>query len=296
MGRKWIGIELGEHCYTHCKPRLDKVIDGEQGGISKAVNWQGGGGYKFYELAPSLCKKDKYGQWIIDSDKYNSDMLIIQNDDIDYNVCSDLVYKLIGQLKAHLKGYLKSDDDVEKVLRQFKVNIADNIYAQMKSHFFHEDVAYSISTMRPFSKIETGFGGKYISNQIYDYRASMSPSEVPKRIFKGFTKSCHTMYKFDSNTERVFAIVLENDDEVLRWLCPNINQFNIYYDRNSGSRYQPDFVVETKDIIYMVETKDARKVNGDIDDVVLAKSKAAMKYCSEATEYNAQNGGSGTMP
>lgn len=54
MGRKWIGIELGEHAYTHCKVRLDKVIEGEEGGISKAVNWQGGGGYKFYELAPSL--------------------------------------------------------------------------------------------------------------------------------------------------------------------------------------------------------------------------------------------------
>ena len=54
MGRKWIGIELGEHAYTHCKIRMDKVIDGEQGGISKVVNWQGGGGYKFYELAPSL--------------------------------------------------------------------------------------------------------------------------------------------------------------------------------------------------------------------------------------------------
>ena len=54
MGRKWIGIELGDHAYTHCKVRMDKVIDGEQGGISKTVNWQGGGGYKFYELAPSL--------------------------------------------------------------------------------------------------------------------------------------------------------------------------------------------------------------------------------------------------
>lgn len=54
MGRRWIGIELGNHAYTHCKVRMDKVIDGEQGGISKAVNWQGGGGYKFYELAPSL--------------------------------------------------------------------------------------------------------------------------------------------------------------------------------------------------------------------------------------------------
>lgn len=54
MGRRWIGIELGEHAYTHCKVRMDKVIDGEQSGVSKAVNWQGGGGYKFYELAPSL--------------------------------------------------------------------------------------------------------------------------------------------------------------------------------------------------------------------------------------------------
>lgn len=75
MGRRWIGIELGEHCYTHCKPRLDKVIDGEQGGISKAIDWHGGGGYKFYELAPSLIEKDKYGNPVI-SDKYNPEMLI----------------------------------------------------------------------------------------------------------------------------------------------------------------------------------------------------------------------------
>src|SRR5574344_961160 len=75
MGRKWIGIELGEHCYTHCEPRLQKVIDGtDQGGISKAVNWQGGGGYKFYELAPSLLKKDEFENWIIEP-KYDAEML-----------------------------------------------------------------------------------------------------------------------------------------------------------------------------------------------------------------------------
>lgn len=60
MSRKYIGIELGEHCYTHCIPRLKAVIDGEQGGISKSVNWQGGGGFKFYELAePLLIKNSK---------------------------------------------------------------------------------------------------------------------------------------------------------------------------------------------------------------------------------------------
>ena len=75
MGRRYIGIELGDHCYTHCKPRLDKVIDGEQGGISKEVNWQGGGGYKFYELAPTLIVKDKYGNPVF-SEKYSPEMLV----------------------------------------------------------------------------------------------------------------------------------------------------------------------------------------------------------------------------
>lgn len=75
MNRRWIGIELGEHCYTHCKPRIDKVIEGEQGGISKAVNWQGGGGYHFYELAPSLLvKNDKLPVYQINP-SYTFDML-----------------------------------------------------------------------------------------------------------------------------------------------------------------------------------------------------------------------------
>ena len=74
MGRRWIGVELGEHAKTHCFPRLKQVVDGEQGGISKAVNWQGGGGFKFYTLAPSLLNQDKFGNWII-STEYNAQML-----------------------------------------------------------------------------------------------------------------------------------------------------------------------------------------------------------------------------
>ena len=75
MGRRYIGIELGEHARTHCQPRLKKVVDGsDQGGISKAVGWQGGGGFRFFTLAPSLLNRDKYGNWII-SKEYNPDML-----------------------------------------------------------------------------------------------------------------------------------------------------------------------------------------------------------------------------
>ena len=75
MGRRWIMVELGEHCHTHIIPRLQKVIDGEdQGGISQTANWKGGGGFRYYSLAPSLLQQDQWGQWVINKD-YNSDML-----------------------------------------------------------------------------------------------------------------------------------------------------------------------------------------------------------------------------
>jgi len=75
MGRRWIMIELGEHCHTHIIPRLKKVINGEdQGGISKAVNWQGGGGFRYYSLAPSLLEQDRWGNWVVNLN-YNPAML-----------------------------------------------------------------------------------------------------------------------------------------------------------------------------------------------------------------------------
>lgn len=75
MGRRWIGIELGEHCETHCLPRLKKVVDGEDpGGITQAVGWKGGGGFRYYRLAPSLLEKDKWGNWVV-SKEYNAAML-----------------------------------------------------------------------------------------------------------------------------------------------------------------------------------------------------------------------------
>lgn len=75
MGRRWIMVELGEHCHTHIIPRLKKVIDGEDpGGITKAAGWKGGGGFRYYQLAPSLLEKDEWGNWVINRD-YNAAML-----------------------------------------------------------------------------------------------------------------------------------------------------------------------------------------------------------------------------
>jgi adenine-specific DNA-methyltransferase len=75
MGRRWIMVELGEHCHTHIIPRLKKVIDGEDpSGITKAVDWKGGGGFRYYRLAPSLLEKDNWGNWVINK-TYNPAML-----------------------------------------------------------------------------------------------------------------------------------------------------------------------------------------------------------------------------
>ncbi len=75
MGRRWIMVELGEHCHTHIIPRLRKVIDGQDpGGITQAVGWKGGGGFRYYGLAPSLLEKDKWGKWVI-SHEFNAAML-----------------------------------------------------------------------------------------------------------------------------------------------------------------------------------------------------------------------------
>ncbi|WP_087064227.1 site-specific DNA-methyltransferase [Intestinibacillus massiliensis] len=96
MGRRYIGIEMGEHAYTHCKVRLDKVIAGEdQGGITKSQNWQGGGGYRFYELAPTLINMDAFGEAIINPD-YDADALaaaVALHEGFTYQPSADLFWK-----------------------------------------------------------------------------------------------------------------------------------------------------------------------------------------------------------
>lgn len=105
MNRQWIGIEMGEHAYSHCKIRLDKVIEGEQGGVSKSVNWQGGGGYRFYELAPTLIKKDSFDEEIINPE-YSSEMLasaVALHEGYIYNPSEDIFWK---QSKGTENSYL----------------------------------------------------------------------------------------------------------------------------------------------------------------------------------------------
>lgn len=212
---------------------------------------------------------------------------IIVHDNVDYSTCSGLIYSLVGDAKKHFLSYL-SPEETEKVMRDRQRSLAEIIYAQMNQHFYKEEISYRASGMRPFSRIETSFGGKFRSDDLYDLRADMPASEVKTKVFKGFKKACHTLYKFDSNTERIFAIVLENDNAVLKWLRPSPKQFNIYYGPGGASKYEPDFIVETSDAIYMVETKASSEINSDN---VKEKAIAAQEYCRAVSEWNADNGG-----
>ncbi len=106
MSRRYIGIEMGEHAYTHCKKRLDMVVSGEDmGGISKSVNWTGGGGYRFYELAPTLINKDEFGEYVINPE-YSAEMLagaVALHEGFTYEPDSEMFWK---QSHGNEKSYL----------------------------------------------------------------------------------------------------------------------------------------------------------------------------------------------
>ena len=106
MRRKYIGIEMGNHAYTHCTARLDRVIAGDdKAGATKNSNWQGGGGYRFYELAPSLINEDPFGEYVINSD-YDADMLaaaVALHEGFTYQPNSDMFWKQsVGNEKSYL--------------------------------------------------------------------------------------------------------------------------------------------------------------------------------------------------
>ena len=125
MGRRYIGIELGNHAYTHCVPRLKLVTDGtDQGGISKALNWKGGSGFKFYELAPSLLKEDQFGHLVINKE-YNADMLaaaLAKQEGFTYSPSADVYWK---------QGYSSESDFIYTTTQFMTVEALASIAEQM---------------------------------------------------------------------------------------------------------------------------------------------------------------------
>ena len=143
MGRKWIGIEMGEHAYTHFKVRLDKVISGEdKGGITKSVNWQGGGGYRFYELAPTLINQDAFGEYIINKE-YNADMLaatVALHEGFSYNPSPEIFWKQsTGSENSYL--FVTTKHITAAYLQAIKDTMQDNEYLIIACKSYDEKAA-----------------------------------------------------------------------------------------------------------------------------------------------------------
>ncbi|MGA3286390.1 MAG: DEAD/DEAH box helicase family protein [Bacteroidota bacterium] len=213
---------------------------------------------------------------------------LINHPEVDYDRQADLLFALADQAIAKFKSYLKDGDELINVVQYHKKEISDYIYAQLMEHFYFDAPSFEEPIVKPFTRIEEHNYSKYTKDALIQYRETVTPTNtIPTKVFTGFLKASHTMYKFDSKTEKDFAIILEDNKEVLKWLRPAGNQFHIYWQHNSR-QYHPDFVAETADTIYMVETKK----EGDIESTeVQDKSRAAMEFCKHASDYTIKNHG-----
>lgn len=212
---------------------------------------------------------------------------LINFPEIDYDSTAELLFKLTSQALDKYKSYLE-DDEVMNVVDYNTKNIAELIYTQMMENFHSEPAKFEQVSINPFVKIEPHNFTKFKVDSIHDFNDTISPVGLIKmKVFSGFRKACHNLYKFDSKTEKDFSIIVENDPKVLKWLRPASNQFRIYWNHNS-KQYEPDFIVETDDSIYMVETKKADDIK---KEEVQDKKRAALQYCNYATKYAEQNDG-----
>ncbi len=214
-------------------------------------------------------------------------MKLIDFPEISYDDNFELLHKLSRQLISHFRKRKFSDKTIRNVVSHYKDMIAENIYLQMKQHYEIKTIGYKKPKVLPFVEIldpNIGYDSKYGK---LDFREKVAKGDVTKYIFTGFLKCYHLENKFDSSTEADFSYVLEMSEDVISWLRPAPKQFRIYWS-NNAKMYEPDFVVQTPDVIYMVETK-ARKNLYDID--VQEKKKSAEEYCKYATEYNMENEG-----
>lgn len=213
---------------------------------------------------------------------------LMQFDNINYFQCKDLLYKLVNSAKEHFLSYL-NEDAARRVMQERQKTLAEMIHSQMNEHFYKEKVDFQAESIRPFTKIETCYGGKFKADEIFDLIKS-SDYAVKTKVYSGFKKACHTLYKFDSSPEKVFAVVLETDPKVEKWLRPAPKQFNIYWGPGEEHRYEPDFVVETSEKIYMIEVKRHDQIEKH-DEEVFKKAEAGIEYCRTVSEWNKTHNG-----
>jgi len=213
---------------------------------------------------------------------------LIGFDDVAYDQHGELLYSLAAQVVAHFRSYLKGDDQLHNVLANHGRAIADSIHAQMALHYFEDAgesevvVSQGFTSLKPSAVTAEG-------TVLPLHQAPEDKSRIATLVYSGFAKCAYTFQKFQSDTERVLALILERD--ALKWLRPVSGQFNIYYRRGADQpEYIPDFVASTTEFNLLIETKKA----GDMQtEEVQSKARAAAIWCSHATEFATANGTKG---
>ena len=212
---------------------------------------------------------------------------LIDRDDIDYLTQASLLYDLAGQMVAHLRSYLSDESEVRNVLDLDRQLIADNIYAQMLAHFYESATEYAVEVRRGFTALKEPTYTVGAGQVVRDYRDTPDDlGRIKQMVFGGFSRCLYPRQKFDSDTERKFAVLLERDAD--KWLKPAKGQFQMFYKLGvEQPEYVPDFVAETPHFLLMVETK-ARNELGAAD--VKAKAEAGALWCQHATDHAKQMG------
>lgn len=221
----------------------------------------------------------------IDFEGYNPKKVILdrlrEKPEIDYQRCSNLLFKLITQVCDHYETQYGSNG-MQNIVMMHKIDIADRIYKQMMQHFYCEN---------GFLQEEVIGSRNYNLQQKYQSKVTVGlfddfTEDIHSVLFTGIKRGVFESAKFDSKEgELTLARILETDPDVQNWLRPHPKEFNITY--NHGHNYEPDFVVETEDRIYLVEVKGEDKLD---DPDVIAKKKRGIQYCGVASRWCKANG------
>lgn len=205
------------------------------------------------------------------------------HDDICYERHSSIVYKLSGQLIKHLRDYLKDEEEVLNVLQYYQNRLAELIYQQMQEHYFENAAEYEAHITKGFQTLKTNNFASAADENAKDFRTAIPEgqrSQIRNMVFDGFKKCLYPIQKFDSEPERRFAAILENDTEVLKWFKPAKGDFQISF--SSKTNYEPDFVVETKTGKFLCEPKRESEME---NETVIAKANAAATWCNHASNH-----------
>lgn len=211
---------------------------------------------------------------VIDFEGYNPKKILLEQvrskPEIDYERCSNLLFKLISQVCDYYENQ-HGTNGMQNIVMMYKRDVGNKIYKQMLQHFYCEN---------GFLQEEVIGTRDYNLQQTYTFKERVNlystyTENIKSVLFEGIKKGVFSTAKFDSEPELILARVLETDSEVQNWLRPAPQEFNITY--NHGHNYEPDFVVETEDMIYLVEVKGEDKLN---DPDVIAKKNRGIQYLS----------------